>query len=102
MVVNKNGHLVTWQARDTQHGTQLSPARRPTGWFVDDAGGPPRLLPWLLGHISPMLRKEDIGAVFFGEEELAKSLVSHVLERFARQTAASTNQSPLMIPFGGD
>ncbi len=30
-----------------------------------------------------MLRKEDIARVFFGEEELAKGMASHVLERFA-------------------
>jgi CPA2 family monovalent cation:H+ antiporter-2 len=30
-----------------------------------------------------MLRKEDIAQVFFGEEELAKGMASHVLERFA-------------------
>ncbi|RJG00985.1 YbaL family putative K(+) efflux transporter [Noviherbaspirillum sedimenti] len=32
---------------------------------------------------SQMLRKDDIGTVFFGEEELAKGMSSHVLERFA-------------------
>jgi len=32
---------------------------------------------------SLMLRKEGIGTVFFGEEELAKSMTCHVLQRFA-------------------
>ncbi len=32
---------------------------------------------------SAMLRKEAIGTVFFGEEELAKGMTAHVLERFA-------------------
>lgn len=31
---------------------------------------------------SEMLRKEDIGKVFFGEEELAKGMTRHVLRRF--------------------
>ncbi|WP_059414518.1 YbaL family putative K(+) efflux transporter [Cupriavidus basilensis] len=35
---------------------------------------------------SLMLRKEGIGTVFFGEEELAKSMVHHVLQRFAPQS----------------
>ncbi len=30
-----------------------------------------------------MLRRDDIGVVFFGEEELAKGMARHVLERFA-------------------
>jgi len=30
-----------------------------------------------------LLRNENIGTVFFGEEELAKGMASHVLERFA-------------------
>ncbi len=34
---------------------------------------------------SLMLRNEDLGTVFFGEEELAKGMTSHVLERFAPQ-----------------
>lgn len=33
-----------------------------------------------------MLRREDAGAVFFGEEELAKGMAEHVLERFQRRT----------------
>lgn len=32
---------------------------------------------------SVMLRKEEIGTVFLGEEELAKGMTAHVLERFA-------------------
>ena len=32
---------------------------------------------------SEMLRKDGIGTVFFGEEELAKGMTRHVLERFA-------------------
>ena len=32
---------------------------------------------------SQLLRNESIGTVFFGEEELAKGMTSHVLERFA-------------------
>ncbi|GHU11309.1 hypothetical protein FACS1894185_4310 [Betaproteobacteria bacterium] len=32
---------------------------------------------------SELLRKENFGAVFFAEEELAKSMISHVLKRFA-------------------
>ena len=32
---------------------------------------------------SQLLRKEGIGTVFFGEEELAKGMMSYVLERFA-------------------
>lgn len=39
---------------------------------------------------SQLLRKTAIGAVFFGEEELAKGMTRHVLERFApRQPARS-------------
>jgi CPA2 family monovalent cation:H+ antiporter-2 len=32
---------------------------------------------------SQLLTKEGIGKVFFGEEELARGMTSHVLERFA-------------------
>lgn len=32
---------------------------------------------------SKLLRKDRVGAVFFGEEELAKGMISHVLDRFA-------------------
>ncbi len=32
---------------------------------------------------SQLLRKENIGTVFFGQEELAKGITSHVLQRFA-------------------
>jgi CPA2 family monovalent cation:H+ antiporter-2 len=34
---------------------------------------------------SLLLRRERIGAIFFGEEELAKGMASHVLERFAHR-----------------
>jgi len=34
---------------------------------------------------SEMLRKDHLGAVFYGEEELAKGMTNHVLERFSRQ-----------------
>jgi len=40
---------------------------------------------------SQLLRKEDIGTVFFGEEELAKSMTGHVLERFEPQAAAAAS-----------
>ncbi|MEO7160347.1 MAG: YbaL family putative K(+) efflux transporter [Polaromonas sp.] len=36
---------------------------------------------------SQLLRKDGIGTVFFGEEELAKSMTGHVLERFEPQAA---------------
>ena len=32
--------------------------------------------------VSVMLRKEGVGTVFFGEEELAKGMIGHVLQRF--------------------
>jgi CPA2 family monovalent cation:H+ antiporter-2 len=38
---------------------------------------------------SQLLRKDDIGTVFFGEEELAKGMMNHVLQRFAPQPATS-------------
>ena len=37
---------------------------------------------------SQLLRKDGIGTVFFGEEELAKGMTCHVLERFAPKSAA--------------
>lgn len=37
-----------------------------------------------------MLRKEGIGTVFFGEEELAKGMAGHVLQRFAPQPNSSS------------
>ncbi|GAB3247273.1 cation:proton antiporter domain-containing protein [Chitinimonas naiadis] len=40
---------------------------------------------------SVLLRREGIGTVFFGEEELAKGMTSHVLERFAPELATGTN-----------
>jgi len=39
---------------------------------------------------SQLLSKDGIGAIFFGEEELAKGMTNHVLERFAPQQAASS------------
>lgn len=36
---------------------------------------------------SRLLRNDDIGKVFYGEEELAKGMTNHVLERFKPQTA---------------
>jgi CPA2 family monovalent cation:H+ antiporter-2 len=36
---------------------------------------------------SQLLRKDGVGTVFFGEEELAKGMTRHVLERFAPQAA---------------
>jgi CPA2 family monovalent cation:H+ antiporter-2 len=35
---------------------------------------------------SALLRKEGVGTVFFGEEELAKGMVGHVLARFSLRT----------------
>jgi len=34
---------------------------------------------------SQLLSKDEIGTVFFGEEELARGMTTHVLERFARE-----------------
>jgi CPA2 family monovalent cation:H+ antiporter-2 len=34
---------------------------------------------------SNLLREDSIGKVFFGEEELAKGMTQHVLERFSPQ-----------------
>lgn len=36
---------------------------------------------------SLMLRKDGLGTVFFGEEELSKSMIGHVLARFAAEKA---------------
>lgn len=38
---------------------------------------------------SVLLRRDGIGTVFFGEEELARGMTSHILDRFAPQSAAS-------------
>ncbi|MDP3135666.1 MAG: NAD-binding protein, partial [Burkholderiaceae bacterium] len=38
---------------------------------------------------SQLLRKDAIGTVFYGEEELAKGMTNHVLQRFAPQVAES-------------
>lgn len=40
---------------------------------------------------SQLLRKEGIGTVFFGEEELAKGMTSHVLERFSPQPGTTVS-----------
>jgi len=40
---------------------------------------------------SLLLRKEGIGTVFLGEDELAKGMASHVLQRFAPQESATTS-----------
>jgi predicted Kef-type K+ transport protein len=37
---------------------------------------------------SQLLRRDLVGTVFFGEEELAKGMTSHVLQRFAPPPAA--------------
>ncbi|HSB97669.1 MAG TPA: NAD-binding protein, partial [Spongiibacteraceae bacterium] len=42
---------------------------------------------------SSLLRKESIGTVFFGEEELAKGMTGHVLERFVPQPEIATAAS---------
>ncbi|MBC7213737.1 MAG: Kef family K(+) transporter [Burkholderiaceae bacterium] len=42
---------------------------------------------------SLMLRKEGIGTVFFGEEELAKGMAGHVLQRFAPQPNSPSGSS---------
>jgi CPA2 family monovalent cation:H+ antiporter-2 len=40
---------------------------------------------------SQLLRKDGIGTVFFGAEELAKGMVNHVLQRFALQPGTSVH-----------
>lgn len=40
-----------------------------------------------------MLRKDGMGTVFFGEEELARGMTSHVLDRFAPQGTGTTASS---------
>ncbi len=48
---------------------------------------------------SLLLRKDGVGTVFFGEEELAKGMANHVLERFAPQgTAVSRDPLPEATP----
>jgi CPA2 family monovalent cation:H+ antiporter-2 len=39
---------------------------------------------------SELLRQDGIGTVFFGEEELAKGMTAHVLQRFAVEAALAT------------
>lgn len=43
---------------------------------------------------SVLLRNEKIGSVFFGEEELAKGMTSHVLERFAASPVVPAPDRP--------
>jgi CPA2 family monovalent cation:H+ antiporter-2 len=43
---------------------------------------------------SQLLRNDGLGTVFFGEEELAKGMTHHVLERFAPRAAASPSDKP--------
>ncbi|NTV11565.1 MAG: Kef family K(+) transporter [Zoogloea sp.] len=43
---------------------------------------------------SRLLNKEGIGTVFFGEEELARGMTAHVLERFARRPAGAGHGRP--------
>ncbi|ODV41993.1 sodium:proton antiporter [Cupriavidus sp. UYMMa02A] len=43
---------------------------------------------------SVMLRKEGIGTVFYGEEELARGMTAHVLERFAPGPHAHADGHP--------
>jgi CPA2 family monovalent cation:H+ antiporter-2 len=43
---------------------------------------------------SQMLRKEGIGTVFFGEEELAKGMTAHVIERFAPRPDSQKTRPP--------
>ncbi len=46
---------------------------------------------------SELLRKDDMGTVFFGKEELAKSMTNHVLQRFDPQAKKSeqNNHKPI-------
>ncbi len=43
---------------------------------------------------SALLRTEGIGTVYFGEEELAKGMASHVLDRFAPPTTTGPHGHP--------
>ncbi|BFG80014.1 cation:proton antiporter [Paraburkholderia terrae] len=43
---------------------------------------------------SQMLRKEGIGTVFFGEEELARGMTVHVIERFAPRSDGTKPLTP--------
>ena len=40
-----------------------------------------------------LLRKDQIGTVFFGEEELAKSMTHHILQRFDTKQASADGTS---------
>jgi CPA2 family monovalent cation:H+ antiporter-2 len=39
-----------------------------------------------------LLRRDGIGMVFYGEEELAKGIVGHVLRRYAPQSGSSAQE----------
>ena len=43
---------------------------------------------------SRLFRKENLGTVFFGEEELAKGMTEHVLERFDPQFFSASDEKP--------
>ena len=43
---------------------------------------------------SRLFRKENLGIVFFGEEELAKGMTEHVLERFDPQFFSASDEKP--------
>lgn len=43
---------------------------------------------------SRLFRKENLGTVFFGEEELAKGMTEHVLERFDPQFFSASDDKP--------
>jgi CPA2 family monovalent cation:H+ antiporter-2 len=43
---------------------------------------------------SVMLRRDDVGAVFYGEEELAKGMTGHVLARFTPQSQGDHAAQP--------
>lgn len=47
---------------------------------------------------SVMLRKENIGTVFFGEEELARGMTEHVLQRFAPEMLGEADGDPIRRP----
>lgn len=47
---------------------------------------------------SVMLRKENFGTVFFGEEELARGMTAHVLQRFAPEMLGEADGDPIRRP----
>ena len=40
-----------------------------------------------------LLRKDELGTVFFGEEELAKSMTHHILDRFNAKSESTHKES---------